>query len=122
MTLRQYAITADIGLCLEALTEKICVYLKDQALLSSIYKDLDYITQQAGRWHMDVPFHGLERHSSLMRSGGRQSFRERSRHMFEDAQPLSGKYQQFQLMALRFMKDPTALTELRLPRPSTSRR
>lgn len=118
---RQYAILADIGICLEFLDDKISVYFQDQATLSSAIQDADYIKDEAYKRKIDIPFHGLEHHPSLIRRC-KPAFKEEFHRVYEDAQPLSGKYKHFQRMAHHFMDDPAALSERRLPKSSTSQR
>lgn len=118
---RQYAILADIGICLDFLSDKMCVYLKDQAILSSAIDDSENIKVEADKWKINIPFHALEHYPSQLRRY-KPSFREQYRSVYEETEPMTGKYQHFQRMAHRFIKDPAALAERRLPKSSTSQR
>lgn len=121
LTFRQHAILADIGLCLESLTAKLSLYTKDEAILSSIVEDMNYVKQHASMLKMDIPFHRLEHYPSVL-PGCKPSFKEIYQQLYEQAQPLTGKYKHLQYMALQFLKDPAALPEYRLPKLSTSQR
>ena len=113
LVLRQYAVTADIGLCLQSLDTKLRLYAKDEAALSSAMESIGRIKQQAAKWKLDIPFHDLEHYPSLLSNYG-ACFKQRNRRLFEEAQLLSGKYKLFQRMAYHFMKDPAALVDHRL--------
>lgn len=114
LTFRQYAILADVGLCLESLDAKLSLYARDEAILSSVIEDIDRIKQQASQCSLNIPFTGLENYPSLLRNRGQASFKERYLNLYEEAQPLSGKYKKFQHLAHQFMRDPAALTDHRL--------
>lgn len=118
LTFRNYALLADIGLCLESLQQKLSLYLRGEAILSSAHENINHIKQSADKWKMDIPFHALEHYASLIRSC-RHSFMEKNGHMYEQVHPLSGKYKHLLSLVLRFMKDPAPLAEQRL---LTSRR
>lgn len=121
LTFRQYAVLADIGSCVELLGAKVKLYFKDQAVLSSAVEDTNYIKQTADKWHMDIPFHGLEHYPSLIRNCT-SSFIERYQQAYEQAQPLTGKYKNFQRIAHEFMRDPAALPDGRISKSPTSQR
>ena len=121
LTFRQYAVLVDIGSCVELLGAKVKLYIKDQAVLSSAIDDTNHIKRKADEWKIDIPFHSLEHYPSLV-SNCMPSFVERCPQVYEQVQPLTGKYKHFQTIAHEFMKDPAALIENRISKSPTLQR
>lgn len=98
---------------MESLDAKLCLYDKDEAALSTVTENIGRIKQQASELGLNIPFHDLEHYPSLSRNYG-GSFKEKYQHIYEEAEPLSGKYKRFQHIAHQFMRDPVALIDHRL--------
>lgn len=121
LTLRQSAILADVGICLESLMPKINLYAMDEVKLLGIFKDLADIRQACDNHQIQLQFGDLEWHRSVTDPCG-LAFVDDKRYKdfsWKDSAIAIDQFSDAQAAGRRFLRDPAALTENRLPKPKS---
>lgn len=121
MLLRQSAVLADIGMSLEMLTSQMRLYDKDKAKLVCIRDEMDRLMQACSDRHLNLNFEILERYRSSV-PPYTPSFIEMNQLLYWEKQPLIDSRRDAQTAGLKFLQDPMALREYRLPKFTTSQR
>lgn len=122
LALRRSAVVADIGLCLELLIPKINLYAKDTVMLSSVSEDIASIYRQCSQQQLDLHFDHLERLRTPTPYG--LAFVDDKRHQsfcWQTSKIIIDGYREARAVGLRFLKDPAALIENRLPKLRSQR-
>lgn len=100
---------------------KLCLYVKDETTLTSVYEEIKSIKQECLDRQLDIRFHALEYLSSIT-SPHNPSLQSKIEALQREIQPLLDKYKASRDAALQFVVDPSALIENRLVMFSTAQR
>lgn len=114
------AIATDMGLALELLSPKLCLYIKDEALLASVYADILSVKKYHFDRQVDANLSDIEDNPNMTPYDS--SLLERVMEMQRQLQPYFTKLADSRAAAHHFIKDPVALIENRLGKYSLSRR
>lgn len=118
LMLRQSAILTDVGICLESIIPMINLYSTDEVRLTNIHQDLEDIRQACDKHQIKLQFGDLEWHRSAKDPCGLAFVDDKRYQGFswkESTMAIDG-CGGAQVIGLRFVKDPAALVENRLPK------
>lgn len=121
LLLRRSVVQADIGDALELLLPKLSLYQQDNAMLQTVIHELRLIREACSDKDIDLSFFGLEFRRYTIPQYPR-SVMEEHNVLFSALRYSLGQKDDAQQAANRFMEDPCALWEHRLPPFATSQR
>lgn len=106
------AVTTDIGTALELLSPKLRIYIRDKALLASVYADILSVEKDRFDRQVDANLSAIEDNPRIMPYDS--SLLEKIMEIQRQLQSSFTKLANSRAAALHFIKDPTALLENRL--------
>ena len=115
--LRESALLADIGDCIEVLSTKLKFYDRDQAIYKRAADECELIRGEADSRDLDINFFGVEyhrRYNRLHSEDHSESFMEANNLKFHKIQPILDSKKISTYLAEDFLRDPMALREHRL--------